>query len=152
MTVPKRHPVPDLTARLIARKLWAALWLRCPNCEQGRTFKGHLFKMEDKCARCDVRFERAEGESIGGVFIALTLAEALSVGGFFLFEALFRPSIAFQLAFWTGFIILFTVFGYRHMRGLWVGISYLTGGVYPDDPEPQNPAAIIHDPHEKLSG
>lgn len=151
MPTTPRKPIPALTPRLIARKLWKAFWLRCPNCEQGRTFK-HLFKVEEKCARCDVRFERAEGESIGGVFIALTLAEVLSVGGFFLFEALFHPTMAFQLAFWISFIILFTVFSYRHWRGFWIGISYLTGAVYADEPEPANPDAVVHDPFEKLSG
>ncbi|HRL13376.1 MAG TPA: DUF983 domain-containing protein [Aggregatilineales bacterium] len=141
----------DLSAGLILRKVWCGFSLRCPNCERGRMFKGHLFKLEDKCAFCDVRFERSQGESIGGVFISLTLAEVLSVGGFFLFDALFKLDYGLQFLIWGTFTILFTIFSYRHMRGMWIGISYLTGGVYRDAPE-DNPQALVQDPPDRLTG
>jgi hypothetical protein len=44
----------------------------------------------------------------------------------------FNPPLAFQLIFWISFNIVFIVLFYRHARGLWVSIAYLTGGVYPD--------------------
>lgn len=146
------RPQPDFSLSNILRKSLIGFTLRCPNCEKGRTFKGHLFKLEEKCAYCDVRFERSQGESIGGVFIALTVAEIISVGGFFLFEALFDPSTEFQLIFWGVFLVTFILLMYRHMRGLWIGINYLTGGVYRDE-ERENPDAIVHPPpQDRLNG
>jgi len=115
----------------ILHKLLVGLFLRCPNCEQGRMFSG-LFTIRDTCPVCGARFERQQGESIGGTPINLSFAELLSIGGFFISEALFHPPLAFQLVFWVSFNVLFVVFFYRHARGMWVSIAYLSGGVYAD--------------------
>jgi uncharacterized protein (DUF983 family) len=118
------------------RKLWLGLRLRCPNCEQGRMFSG-LFKMETLCPQCDVRFERLSGESIGGTLINLVMAEVLSMGGYLVTQWLFNPPLAFQLTFWVAFNLLFIVFFYRHARGAWVSVAYLSGSVYPDEEAPK---------------
>jgi uncharacterized protein (DUF983 family) len=113
-------------------KLLLGLLLRCPNCEQGHMFHG-LFQMDATCPYCGARYERREGESIGGTLVNLCIAELLSIGGYFLSEALFHPPLAFQLIFWITFNIAFVVLFYRHARGIWVSIVYLSGGVYPDE-------------------
>jgi uncharacterized protein (DUF983 family) len=115
----------------ILRKLFVGMTLRCPNCEKGHMFSG-LFTIRDTCPVCEARFERLQGESIGGTLINLSLAELLSIGGYFISEALFHPPLPFQLVFWISFNILFVVFFYRHARGMWVAIAYLSGGVFPD--------------------
>ncbi|MBI5667536.1 MAG: DUF983 domain-containing protein [Chloroflexi bacterium] len=112
-------------------KLLLGLFLRCPNCGRGRMFRG-LFHMEPTCPYCGVRYERQSGESIGGTLINLCVAEVLSVGGYFISQAIWNPPLEFQLIFWVTFNIVFIVLFYRHARGLWVSIAYLTGGVYPD--------------------
>ena len=120
-------------------KLIVGFVLRCPNCEQGLIFTG-LFKMNKTCPNCGVRFERLDGESIGGMFINLGVVELLSVGGYFLFQALFNPPFSFQLVFWIAFNLIFVVLFYRHSRALWIAISYLTNGVYRDpDFKPSGP-------------
>ncbi len=115
----------------IVHKLLLGLLLRCPNCGRGRMFRG-LFKMEPTCPYCGARYERQSGESIGGTLINLCMAEVLSVGGYFVSQALWSPPLAFQLVFWITFNIVFIVLFYRHARGLWVSIAYLAGGVYAD--------------------
>jgi uncharacterized protein (DUF983 family) len=117
------------------RKLIVGMLLRCPNCEVGKMFSG-LFTIRETCPHCGARFERLQGESIGGTLINLCFAELLSIGGFFVSEALFHPPLIFQLVFWITFNILFTVFFYRHARGMWVAVAYLSGGVYPDKVDP----------------
>lgn len=107
------------------------LLLRCPNCEQGRTFTG-LFKMNKVCPYCGVRFEKQDGESVGGMYINLGIAELTSLGGFFLVHALIDPPFVPHAIFWVTYNILFCVLFYRHSRSLWIAISYLTGGVRPE--------------------
>lgn len=124
--------------RFAAEKLLLALFLRCPNCGKGKMFRD-LFTIERTCPVCGVRFERRSGESVGGMYINLGLAEFLSVGGFFLFQALFNPPWVPHLVFWILFNIVFVVLFYRHSRALWVAIGYLTGGVYRDSDAPHLP-------------
>jgi uncharacterized protein (DUF983 family) len=120
----------------VIRKLLVGLLLRCPNCERGRVFRG-LFQMEATCPNCGVRFERAEGESIGGTMLNLSIAEVLTVGGLILTEGVLHAPLAVELIFWVSFNILFVVLFYRHARSMWVAITYLTVGLYPDDEQPK---------------
>lgn len=118
------------------KKLANSMLVRCPNCEQGAMFNG-LFQMNPTCPVCEVRFERRDGESLGGMMFTLVFVELFSVGGFFLAEALFDPPIIAQLIFWIAFSILFCVLFYRNGRGLWVGVVYLTSGLYKDGEAPE---------------
>jgi uncharacterized protein (DUF983 family) len=115
----------------IVHKLWVGLRLRCPNCEQGIMFDG-LLKMRPTCTNCGVRYERRSGESVGGMYFNLGLAELTAIPGFFIAEALFHPPFVPHLIFWTLYTILFCLLFYRHARGMWVAISYLTGSVERD--------------------
>ncbi len=120
--------------------LWTTFRLRCPNCGRGRIFTG-LFRMNQTCPNCGVRFEREDGESVGGMYINLALAELFTVGGYFVANALFHPPFEPHLLFWICFNVAFVTVFYRHARSLWIGMSYLTGGVYadPDDKQAESP-------------
>lgn len=111
--------------------LWVTFRLRCPNCERGRIFTG-LFKMNKTCPYCGVRFEREDGESVGGMYINLSVAELLTVAGFFLADALFHPPFVPHLFFWIAFNVVFITLFYRHARAMWVGVNHMTGGVHID--------------------
>lgn len=112
-------------------KLWVGLKLRCPNCEKGHTFSG-LLKANTTCEVCGVRFERQDGESIGGMYINLVFAELTTIVGFFTSQALFSPPLAVQLIFWITYNVLFCVLFYRHSRSAWMAISFISGDVYKD--------------------
>src|SRR5258706_5202283 len=114
-------------------KLFLGLALRCPNCGQGKMFDG-LFKMNPTCPYCHVRYERRPGESVGGMYINLGLAEVLSLGGFFIGQFILGGPLIYHIVFWVLFNIAFVVLFYRHSRGLWVAFNYLVGSVHPDSP------------------
>jgi len=130
----------SMTLQERLRVWWTVLRLRCPNCGEGRIFTG-LFKMNKVCPVCGVRFERAEGESVGAMYIALVAVELLTVGGYFLVNALFAPPQTPHLIFWVVVNIVFLTLFYRHARSLWIGTVYMTGGVFPDSDEHRDPAA-----------
>ena len=117
-----RHSVHRLAVGLLGR---------CPHCEHGRLFAGR-FRLRETCAYCDVRFARAHGEMLGATYINTTLTLALALAGFFASEALWRPPLIVQIVVWTAFCLLFPVLALRPVRGLWVAVAYLTGGVYAD--------------------
>lgn len=60
MTVPA--PAPATPGRMVAR----ALRLHCPVCGSGGIFP-RWFHMVDRCPRCDLRFERHEGQWVGSL-------------------------------------------------------------------------------------
>jgi uncharacterized protein (DUF983 family) len=121
-----------LTTSQKAHKLLVGALLRCPNCEKGAMFNG-LIQLKPQCPECAVRFERSEGESLGGMMVNLVAAEMITILGFFISHALLDVSIPVLGAFWVTFNILFIALFSRHARGMWIAVNYLTGGVYADE-------------------
>lgn len=128
--------MPKITLRRRLEIMWTTLRLRCPNCAQGRIFTG-LFSMNKTCPVCGVRFEREDGESVGGMYINLALAELITIGGFFVANALFAFPFIPHLVFWAVFNVAFVTLFYRHARSLWIGTVYVTGGVFADSETPE---------------
>lgn len=105
--------------------------MRCPACGLGRLFAGR-WTMQRTCPYCRVRFERADGESLGAAVLNTGLTVTLGLVGFFLTTSRSVLPDALELALWVAVSIAFSALAYRPMRGLWVAIAYITGGVYPD--------------------
>ncbi len=150
------HPpeMPELKVSTATHKLVVGLSLRCPACEQGRMFT-NLLHIEETCPYCDSRFERYPGESTGGMMIALMVAQFVAVGGFFLTEALFQLPHIVALPLWSVLLVIFSLLFYRHARGLWVAVVYLTGAVHPDSDESASGDAAVtvgSDRDERLIG
>lgn len=125
--------------RRVTHKLYVGgLRLKCPNCEEGRMFK-HLFEIEPTCDVCHVRFERLDGESIGGMAITMGIIPPMSLLGYFIVAIFFDVPVWINASFWLLFIIIGVTWIYRHSRAAWVVISYLTGGVYADENPPEPP-------------
>ena len=60
------------------RMIWRGLWQRCPACGAGHTHE-RWFRFAARCSRCDLRFERIAGQSIGyiGLNIMVTFSATL---------------------------------------------------------------------------
>ena len=105
--------------------------LTCPACRHGRMFRS-LFVMNVRCPVCGVIFERDAGEVTGGMAINTTVTSTVAlVGGGLL--GVFTDLPAVELIFFVGAAT--TMIGllfYRHARGLWTSILYLTGSIFED--------------------
>ena len=120
------------------KKLWTGFLMRCPNCEQGHIADGWT-GIQKQCEVCSVRFERKDGESAGASIILVSILPILAMIIFFVIE-LTNPgtSLWISAGIPIGFVIIAGVGFYRNVRGLWIAISYLTGGVYADEGTPEN--------------
>lgn len=117
--------------RRIVRILILGLLLTCPACQYGRMFRSR-FTMNVRCPVCGVIFERDAGEVTGGMWINLTVTLTivmLAAAYLALFTSLPVVPMIGALGLFT---IVFTLFFYRHARGLWASILYLTGSIFED--------------------
>ncbi|MBK8027385.1 MAG: DUF983 domain-containing protein [Chloroflexi bacterium] len=121
-----------VTTNEIIEKLWLGVRARCPNCGQGALF-AKFFKMNHLCPVCGVRFERQDGESIGGMVLNFSFAVVTALAGFFIVEALYHPPLLTQMLLWSVYTLVVVLGLYRSTRGVWVAVAYLTGGVKRDD-------------------
>ena len=117
--------------RRLVRILAQGLLLICPACQRGRMFRS-LFKMNVRCPVCGVIFERDAGEITGGMAINLTVTSALVMPAA-AYLALFTDIPLLLLIGLLGVCtVIFTLLFYRHARGLWTSILYLTGSIFED--------------------
>jgi uncharacterized protein (DUF983 family) len=117
--------------RQISRTLRRALALRCPECGYGALYE-RGFRLHDTCSYCQVRYERAPGESLGAAYLTGALTLSLVVGGFWLLDSILDSSDHLWLGLWILAIVALNLLFYRYARALWVGVAHLGGGVHPD--------------------
>jgi uncharacterized protein (DUF983 family) len=115
------------------KKLWLGFWLRCPNCEQGH-LSDNFFSMRESCEVCHVRFERKSGESAGASVIWISVLPIIGMLIYFGIDIAY-PKIPLILSAVVplAFVLIAGALFYRNARGIWIAISYLTGGVYKDE-------------------
>jgi len=90
-----------------------------------------LFTMNVRCPVCGVIFERDVGEVTGGIAINTIVTSTLTIGGAAL--ALFTDIPLLPLLSVLIIVtIAFPLWFYRHARGLWTGVLYLTGSMFED--------------------
>lgn len=104
------------------------LLLRCPNCGGRTVFRG-LFRMNARCARCGLVFEREEGFFIGALVINYT-ATALPLLP--LLVAVFVETVSVRTALIAAGVwcVVVPVLFYNPSRSLWLALYYL---VFPRD-------------------
>jgi uncharacterized protein (DUF983 family) len=101
------------------------LRLRCPVCGIGRLFVS-FWRMREACTECGVSYAR-EAVWLGSMDINLTLSLLLILGAVpFLPElGLRRELLVLGLA-----AVLIPAALFRFVRGVWMALLYLSGGVY----------------------
>jgi uncharacterized protein (DUF983 family) len=116
----------------ILSTIWdTGLRLRCPVCEQGALFRS-LFSMNKTCPHCSVRFERFQGEEVGGMTISIVATTTIFLVGYFIAELRTDWSVWVHLGIWVPFAIIFPIVFYRYSRSLWIVFLYSTNSIYWD--------------------
>lgn len=109
---------------VLSRLLWRGFTRRCPVCGQGHLFR-RWFTMEDRCPRCDLRFERIDGHLAGALGIntvaSVIVVFVVGIAGFVLtFPEL--PLLPLVVTV-TSVAALFPVFFYPFSKTIWTAID-----------------------------
>jgi uncharacterized protein (DUF983 family) len=115
----------------IVRILLCGLFLICPACRYGRMFRS-LFIMNLRCPVCGIIFERDVGEVTGGMAINMTVTSTLIMIAALYFALFTNVAIGPLIGVLALFTVAFGLLFYRHARGLWISILYLTGSIDED--------------------
>jgi uncharacterized protein (DUF983 family) len=134
MDSPARKPVAPLICTRTARapltpaaiRIAIGRGLRCPVCGVGRLFRT-TFGMREACPHCGVSYGREEGFWLGSMDINLTLSLLVILG-----SLVFLPELDLgrELAFLGAAAVLLPAVLFRFVRGFWMALLYLSGGVY----------------------
>ena len=91
-----------------------------------------LFVMNVRCPVCGVIFERDPGEVTGGMAINMTLTSLIAVVGGGLLGVLTDIPAVLLIVLVGAVTVAVGLLFYRHARGLWTSILYLTGSIFED--------------------
>ena len=81
--------------------------------------------MHQRCASCDLQFEREQGYFLGAMYMNYAFTVAIAVSGYFILEWLTNVSLTQQLIIWGSVSILTPLALFRHARGLWLSFDYI---------------------------
>jgi uncharacterized protein (DUF983 family) len=116
--------VAPLDAPRLRRILGRALRLRCPRCGRSPLYYGY-FRMHDRCAACDLRYEREQGYFVGAIYINYAVTVAVAAGTVLILDALVGLTLAQQLAIGIALAALVPLVFFRYSRSLWLSVDYL---------------------------
>ncbi len=123
-------------------RLWkalsAAVRLACPRCGARTLFRG-AFTMHERCAVCELKFEREPGYFVGAIYINYGVTTILMIAGFLLLDAWIHPTITAQIVGWGAFGIGFPLWFFRYSKSLWLAIDHFLS---PEDEDP--PLRVVH--------
>ena len=104
--------------------LYNGLKLKCPLCGRGSLYRS-LFKMEEYCSYCNLRFEREQGYFVGAIYINVLATEFLLIPIYFIC-ILFIPSIAQMINTVLALLaVALPILFYHHSRSLWLSFDYI---------------------------
>ena len=125
------------------RRMVGSVVGHCPACGAPGAFAG-VYRLQPRCARCGVVFERDGGTWLGAA--ALAYAFAVVAMGLFAWATVPGRGLYAGLEFWlVGVAVATVMLVYRPVKGWWLWATWAAGWVHRDgeDPEgaPATPAA-----------
>ncbi|WP_298526239.1 DUF983 domain-containing protein [uncultured Christiangramia sp.] len=104
---------------------------KCPNCKKADIFetKGNIIlfrmpKMNERCEKCNFKFEKETGFFFGAMFVSYALAVAEMIASLIIFWVLIdlSPLIVFLIIAFVAFIS--STFNFRVSRSIWIYLFY----------------------------
>ncbi len=117
---------PVMLRPAFGRVLSRALRLRCPNCGEGRLFRG-IFAVRDTCALCGLPFFRESGYFIVSMYINVILTEAIMVVAYVVvlfLPTLFHLSWPIEFALWMFAAVVVSLSLTRWTRSAWLAFDF----------------------------
>jgi uncharacterized protein (DUF983 family) len=81
--------------------------------------------MHERCAACDLRFEREPGYFVGAIYINYAVTAAVALGGVLVLDAVVGLTLAQELTLAVGLAVLVPVLFFRYARSLWLALDHL---------------------------
>jgi len=81
--------------------------------------------MHERCAVCELRFEREPGYFVGAIYINYAVTAAAALGSVFLLDVVVGLGLRQELALGVGLGVLVPVVFFRYARSLWLALDYL---------------------------
>jgi len=100
----------------------AAMAGRCPNCGEGRLFKGFV-TLNETCSNCGQSFKFADSGDGPAVFVIL-FAGFLIIGLMFWVEASYEPPIWLHLVIFLPLTLIVCLGMLRPLKGLLIGLQF----------------------------
>ncbi len=80
--------------------------------------------MLHNCPECHLRYEREQGYFVGAIYLNYAATVLVALAGYFLLDAYAGLSLAWQMALWATFCVLFPLWSFRYSKGLWLALDY----------------------------
>lgn len=115
-----------------------AVHCRCPNCREGRVFRGWPNRVLPRCPTCGLSYFRESGYYLGGMIITYMLTAFIIVVLYLLSLALPATSNFsenFTYAFWACLAISLTLVLMRPAYSLWLSLDFWIDPWRPDQPK-----------------
>jgi uncharacterized protein (DUF983 family) len=80
--------------------------------------------MHSECSNCRLKYEREQGYFVGAIYINYGATVVIAMSGFFVLDYLYSISLAWQLALWVSFCVLFPLLFFRHSRSFWLCMDH----------------------------
>ncbi|MFY0630205.1 MAG: DUF983 domain-containing protein [Flavobacteriaceae bacterium] len=107
------------------------LTCKCPNCKEGDIFnkRGSLLlfkapKMNDRCEKCDFKFEKEPGFFFGAMFVSYALVAAEMIASVIVFKFLVNLSYIGVLFIVILIALLLSTVNFRISRSIWIYMFY----------------------------
>jgi len=100
----------------------AGLLGRCPQCGEGRLFRGFL-ALRPCCERCGLDFAFADSAD-GPAFFVMFLAGFIVAGSALAVEILYAPPYWVHALLWGPLILITTLLPLRPVKGLLIALQY----------------------------
>ena len=121
-----------------SKVLLNALHCRCPNCRQGRVFRGWPNRVLPRCPACGLSYFRESGYYLGGMIITYILTAFIVLAVYLVSLALPGArslSENFAFAFWACLAISLTLLLMRPAYSLWLSLDFWIDPWQPGEPK-----------------